>query len=47
MSQPLPESNAILDAGKRVSSEKELNQIILSDSDYVKFYNEHWKGKSI
>lgn len=47
MSQPLPESNAILDAGKRVSSEEELNQIISSTPAYVEFYNKYWKGKSI
>ena len=47
MSQPLPESNAILDAGKRVSSAEELNQVISSNPAYVEFYNKYWKEKSI
>ena len=47
MSQPVPESNAILDAGKRISSAEELIQVISSNPAYVKFFNQYWKGKSI
>ena len=47
MSQPLPESNAILDAGKRISSAEELIQVLSINPAYVEFYNKYWKGKSI
>ena len=39
--------NILLTAGRRVSSEKELNQVISSNPAYVKFYNKYWKEKSI
>ena len=39
--------NILLNAGRRVSSEKELNQVISSNPAYVKFYNKYWKEKSI
>ena len=39
--------NILLNAGKRVSSAEELNQIISSNPAYVKFYNQYWKEKSI
>ena len=39
--------NILLNAGKRVSSAEELNQIISSNPAYVKFFNQYWKEKSI
>ena len=39
--------NILVNAGKRVSSAEELNQIISSNPAYVKFFNQYWKEKSI
>ena len=39
--------NILLNAGRRVSSAEELNQVISSTPAYVEFFNQYWKEKNI